>query len=236
MGVRVTKTVNKLCKAMLCCALVGSLCASPLVADQAYAADKEPKLSVTSKALAKGKTFTLKIKNASGKKVKWSSTNKKVATVSKYGKVKAKKTGKATIVAKVAGEKLTCKVTVIAKPGKPKVTSLTYRPGKDDPYRRKATAKWAKVKGATGYQVAVRWASDSSYRDSNNQKRFYTSWDSAWKTLAFTRTSSLAYTLPGPTKYGYTGLKIKVRAYKKVNGQKIYGSWSNVAEQFLQVG
>ncbi len=58
-----------------------------------------------------GKTVKLKVKNAN-KKVKWSSTKKSVATVSKKGKVKGKKTGKATIIAKVGKKKFKCKVTV----------------------------------------------------------------------------------------------------------------------------
>lgn len=46
-----------------------------------------------------GKTVTLKVKN-NKKKVKWISSNKKIATVSKRGKVKGKKAGKVTITAK----------------------------------------------------------------------------------------------------------------------------------------
>lgn len=72
----------------------------------------KPTLSATSKTLTKGKAFTLKVKNAGKAKVKWTSSNKKVATVSKVGKVTAKKAGKATITAKVGKKKLTCKVTV----------------------------------------------------------------------------------------------------------------------------
>lgn len=46
-------------------------------------------------------------------KITWSSSNKKVATVSKSGKVTAKKAGKATITAKTSnGKKATCKITV----------------------------------------------------------------------------------------------------------------------------
>lgn len=70
------------------------------------------KLSATSKTLAPGKTYTLKVKNAGKKSIVWSSSNKKVATVSKAGKVKAKRSGTATITAKVGGKKLTCKITV----------------------------------------------------------------------------------------------------------------------------
>lgn len=52
-------------------------------------------------------------------KVKWKSTNKKVATVSSTGKVKAKKTGTCTIKASIAGTNVetTCKVTVKSAQG-----------------------------------------------------------------------------------------------------------------------
>lgn len=73
-----------------------------------------PKLSVTNKTLTAGKTYSLKMKNATGKKITWKSSNKKVATVSKQGIVTAKKAGSATITATVAGKKLTCKIKVHA--------------------------------------------------------------------------------------------------------------------------
>ena len=62
--------------------------------------------------IAKGKKATLKLKNATASKVKWTSKNKKVATVTKKGVVKAKKKGKAKIIATYKGKKYTCTVTV----------------------------------------------------------------------------------------------------------------------------
>ena len=61
--------------------------------------------------ITKGKTIKLKIKNAKGKKIRWSSSKKKIATVRK-GKVTAKKAGQTTITAKVGKKKFRCKVTV----------------------------------------------------------------------------------------------------------------------------
>ncbi len=74
------------------------------------------KLSKTSVTLYKGKTTTLKAtvnpSNATNKKVTWTTSNKKVATVSN-GKITAKGVGTATITVKTAnGKKATCKVTV----------------------------------------------------------------------------------------------------------------------------
>ena len=79
---------------------------------------KAPKISKTkvTMTITKKKTkpaVQLKVKNVSAKKVKWTTSNKKVATVSKNGKVVAKKKGNAVITVKVKGSKtLRCKVTV----------------------------------------------------------------------------------------------------------------------------
>ena len=77
-------------------------------------AAKKPKLNKTSVKLRVGKTVKLKLKN-NKKKVKWSSANKKIATVNKSGLVKAKKKGKTRIIAKVKKKKYVCKLTVMAK-------------------------------------------------------------------------------------------------------------------------
>ena len=75
--------------------------AMPMSAEAA--SKKAPKLNKTKTTL----TITKKKTNAAGRKVKWTSSNKKVATVSKKGK------GVAMITAKVKGSKtLRCKVTV----------------------------------------------------------------------------------------------------------------------------
>ena len=76
------------------------------------AAKKTVKLNKTKATVFVGDSFKLKLKNAKGK-IKWSSSNKKVATVSKKGNVKAVKAGKATITAKNSGKKYKCKVKVL---------------------------------------------------------------------------------------------------------------------------
>ncbi len=90
----------------------------------ANSSEAKKKISLNKKnvTLTVGKKFQLKLKNASKKvKVTWSSSKKKVATVSKKGLVKAKKAGKAKITAKVKSlkKKYTCKVTVKNKIVKP---------------------------------------------------------------------------------------------------------------------
>ncbi len=88
----------------LCFILAGTLC----IPNRASAKIKLSKKSVT---VTKGKTITLKLKGTK-KKPKWSSSNKKVATVTKKGKVTGKKAGNAKITAKLGKKKYTCKVKV----------------------------------------------------------------------------------------------------------------------------
>ncbi|MFQ9515847.1 MAG: serpin family protein [Eubacterium sp.] len=78
------------------------------------AASKKKKISLNKKkaTIRAHQTIMLKLKNAKKKKVKWSSSNKKVATVSKKGKVRALKKGKVTITAKYKGKKYKCKIKV----------------------------------------------------------------------------------------------------------------------------
>ena len=70
-----------------------------------------PKLNKTSVTIEKGKTCKLKLKGAKAGKVKWTSKNKKIATVDK-GLVTAKKAGSTKIIATYKGEKFVCKIKV----------------------------------------------------------------------------------------------------------------------------
>ena len=86
--------------------------AMPMTAE----AKAKPKLNKTKLTLTITKkktkpTYKLKVKNASGK-VKWKTSNKRVATVSKSGKITAKNKGTAVISAKAGKRTLRCKVTV----------------------------------------------------------------------------------------------------------------------------
>jgi hypothetical protein len=65
-----------------------------------------------------GQTLKLYVIGVKKKKVKWKSTNKKVAKVSKKGKVKGLRPGKATIIAKVGKRSLKCKLTVKKRPAR----------------------------------------------------------------------------------------------------------------------
>lgn len=74
-------------------------------------ASNKVKLNKTKATIYVGKTVTLKLKNNENK-VKWSSSNRKMATVSSKGKVKGKKAGKVTITAKVGKKKYKCRILV----------------------------------------------------------------------------------------------------------------------------
>ena len=122
--------MNKKGKMALVVLLAASLCLSGMdgVAVHTEAASKKAtvKLNKSQISLKKGKKVTLKVVTKNVKKivsVKWSSKNKKTATVSSKGKVTAKKAGKSTVITcnvkyttadaeKVKGKKLQCKVTV----------------------------------------------------------------------------------------------------------------------------
>lgn len=71
------------------------------------------RISDSKRTIYVGESYQLKLKNTSGKyKVKWSSNNKAVASVSSKGKVKAKKKGTAKIIANYRNKKYSCDITV----------------------------------------------------------------------------------------------------------------------------
>ena len=72
------------------------------------------KLNKTSLNLTVGERYQLKLKNTE-ETIKWKSADKTIVSVTKKGKVAAKKVGKTKITAKVGEKKYVCKVTVKAK-------------------------------------------------------------------------------------------------------------------------
>lgn len=75
---------------------------------------KKVKLDLTKVSLLQGATVQLKLLNKKAGVVKWYSKNKKKATVTKKGKVTAKKTGSVVVYAKYKKKQYKCKVTVKA--------------------------------------------------------------------------------------------------------------------------
>ena len=75
---------------------------------------EKPKLSNTRLSVYTKTSKQLKLKGTS-RKVTWSSSAPSVVSVNKKGKITARRTGRATITAKVNGVKYKCKVTVKAR-------------------------------------------------------------------------------------------------------------------------
>lgn len=105
--------------------LVIALCFSAGLGVSQVSAAKKIRINKKKISIETGKTVRLKI-SGTKKKVKWTSKNKSIATVSAKGKVKAKKVGSTKVIAKVSGKKYSCKVTVIQK--KKPVPQPTERP------------------------------------------------------------------------------------------------------------
>lgn len=79
------------------------------------------KLNRKNKTINVGQTFNLKVRGKKVKKIVYKSSNNKVASVSKKGKVKANREGNATITVTISFKnkkkvtKLKCKVKVVSK-------------------------------------------------------------------------------------------------------------------------
>lgn len=69
------------------------------------------KLSKTKITIQNGNTYSLNLQNNTNA-IKWTSNNKKIATVSNEGLVTGKKVGSCTVTAKVGKKKYSCKVTI----------------------------------------------------------------------------------------------------------------------------
>ena len=160
-------------------------------------------LSPASKTLTAGGAVTLaaKISPASTTYVDWKSSNTSVATVNYDGKVTAKGPGKATITATATdgGKTATCVITV--KPKKPASVKAKVVSATS------AKITWGKVAGATGYQVQRSASKNGTYASVKS-------------------TTGTSFTNNGLTSgktYYY-----KVRAYKTIDGKKVYGEYSSI--------
>ena len=88
-----------------------------------------PKLNKTSITLKVGQTYQLKL-SGTNQKITWKSSNPKIVTVNKAGKLQAKSAGNATVTAQVNGICFVCKVKIQKKaaPAKPAPTAAPAKP------------------------------------------------------------------------------------------------------------
>lgn len=142
------KKVKKLSVLLLMCFLI-SMVSMPVSASAA-------KLNKKSLSLNVGKSYILKISGTKGK-ITWTSSKKRVATVSSKGVVKAKKKGTATITAKYGKRKLTCKVTV-----KQPVTSVKLNKNSASIAVGKSVTLKATVAPTAANNKAVTWKSSNT--------------------------------------------------------------------------
>lgn len=167
------------------------------------------KLSNSSLGVSKSSSekLSLNINPSSVKrKITWSSSNKKIATISSSGKIKGKAYGTTTIKAKfVAGgstKTLSCKVTV----GPSKIKNFKASGGKN-----RINVTWKKNSGVSGYAVY--------YSTERNGK---------YKSLATITSSSKTKCTKKKVSAGT--YYVKMRPYIVKNGKKLFGSYTAVKE------
>lgn len=106
--------MGKMTKKLLALIVIASI-TMPMISINAYAASC--RLNYTYFTMTGGYSFKLYV-SGTGRKVTWSSSNKRIAKVSAKGKVEGLRKGKCYIYAKVGGKKLKCRVKVTSnKPG-----------------------------------------------------------------------------------------------------------------------
>ena len=90
-----------------------------------------PRINSSKLTMIKGQSRTLKITGLKkGQKITWKSSNSKIVTVNKTGKLFAKSAGNATVTAQVNGIRFVCKVKIQKKaaPAKPTPTTAPAKP------------------------------------------------------------------------------------------------------------
>ncbi len=143
------------------------------VAIVAQAATKKTHLNKTKKSIYIGKKYTLKLIDKKGKtipssKIKWSRSNKTVASVSKKGVVTGKKAGKIKITATYKGKKYTAVITVKSAVSISK-SKITFKAGETAKKTIKVTCKddkgikWKTVEGSGIVKLsqAKKWKNDT---------------------------------------------------------------------------
>ena len=102
---------------------------------------KPVKLSKKVLKLKVGQKKKLVLKNAAGKVI-WKSKNSSVAKAGRKGVVRAKKSGKTTIIARFGGKKYKCKVTVTAPASSSRSSSGSSSSGSSSDTSKTGTVYW----------------------------------------------------------------------------------------------
>ncbi len=156
-----------------------------------------------------GKSVTIKAKTNGNGKISYKSSNNNVVSIDKTGKMIVKNTGKVTvsiyIAATTAYKAATKKVTVVVKP---KIQAIK---GIKSQKKSSIYVKYVKDTKVSGYEIQT--ALDSKFKKSVNT---YTikPYSKYRVTLTKKRTGKIYY--------------VRVRSYKIVGSQKIYGSYSGI--------
>lgn len=162
------------------------------------------------------KAFKLNAKHKTGNgKFSYSSSDKKVVTVSKYGTVTIKGIGKATITVTAAKNqnytKATKKVTITVKPKK--VASLKSK----TPKKGTLALSWSRDSKVSGYEIQC--CQNSNFK-------------SGVKTVKIKNNKTTKTTIKKLKSGRY--YFIRIRTYKKVTGTTLYGNYSSVRWALIQ--
>ena len=156
-----------------------------------------------------GKPGTIKAKTNGNGKISYKSSNNNIVSIDKTGKMIVKNTGKVTVsiyaAATTAYNAATKKVTVVVKP---KIQAIK---GIKSQKKSSIYVKYVKDTKVSGYEIQT--ALDSKFKKSVNT---YTikPYSKYRVTLTKKRTGKIYY--------------VRVRSYKIVGSQKIYGSYSGI--------
>lgn len=199
------------------------------------------KLNKSRAAMKKGKKMQLKLSAGNGKKVSkvsWTSSDKRVVSVSKKGMLLAKKAGTATITAKKGKERYCCKVSV--KAGNRKKASKTSKVAKKQKKKntkgkrlyqktkifQERTPKLCKASRSDGKTVLIMRsvAKAAGYDVYVNKKKV-----SMLCALTINYNGSAALYKAFPAQ----GETLRVRAYCYEKGKKIYTKWSSIGVKNL---
>ena len=141
----------------------------------------------------------------------WKSSNSKIAKVDKNGKVTPTGIGKCTVKATLGSGDVAAEVAVTVKEAAFKPTAPKSLKAKNV-NKKSVQLSWKKVSGASGYEV---------YRSLKKKSGFK-------KVTTIKKGTTVKYKnkkLKKKKTYYY-----KVRAYRTVNGKKVYSSYSSVAK------